>query len=260
VVVNCGALPEDLIESELFGQEKGAFDGATVRKRGKFELANGGTLFLDEIGDMPLKTQGKILRVLEKLEFQRVGGSRTLSVDLRVIAATNKDLAREIADGNFREDLYYRLNVIPIAIAPLRQRPEDIPALVKIFFQEIAAANRSRIKTASHEALAALQRYRWPGNVRELRNLVERLDILVEGDTIHLEDIPIAYRSETVATGAAGTDLFEAGSLKEANRRFEEAFIQHRVEMERGDVARAAEAIGVSRSYVEKRLKRAGRE
>jgi two-component system nitrogen regulation response regulator NtrX len=260
VVVNCGALPEDLIESELFGQEKGAFDGATVRKRGKFELANGGTIFLDEIGDMPLKTQGKILRVLEKLEFQRVGGSRTLSVDLRVIAATNKDLAREIAVGNFREDLYYRLNVIPIAIAPLRQRPEDIPALVKIFFQEIAAANRSRVKTASPEALAALQRYRWPGNVRELRNLVERLDILVEGDTIHLEDIPITYRSETVEAGAAGTDLFDAGSLKEANRRFEEAFIQHRVEMERGDVARAAEAIGVSRSYVEKRLKRAGRE
>jgi two-component system nitrogen regulation response regulator NtrX len=260
VVVNCGALPEDLIESELFGQEKGAFDGATVRKRGKFELANGGTIFLDEIGDMPLKTQGKILRVLEKLEFQRVGGSRTLSVDLRVIAATNKDLAREIAVGNFREDLYYRLNVIPIAIAPLRQRPEDIPALVKIFFQEIAAANRSRVKTASPEALAALQRYRWPGNVRELRNLVERLDILVEGDTIHLEDIPITYRSETVEAGAAGTDLFDAGSLKEANRRFEEAFIQHRVEMERGDVARAAEAIGVSRSYVEKRLKGAGRE
>jgi two-component system, NtrC family, nitrogen regulation response regulator NtrX len=255
VVVNCGALPENLIESELFGQEKGAFDGATVRKRGKFELANGGTLFLDEIGDMPFKTQGKILRVLEKLEFQRVGGSRVLSVDLRVIAASNKDLAKEIAAGNFREDLYYRLNVIPISIAPLRQRPEDIPALVKTFFQEIATANRSRVKAASPEALVALQRHPWPGNVRELRNLVERLDILVEGDTIQLEDIPATYRGEAVATGAPVVDLFESESLKEANRRFEEAFIQHKVEMERGDVVRAAKAIGVSTSYVQKRLK-----
>jgi len=260
VVVNCGALPENLIESELFGQEKGAFEGATVRKRGKFELANGGTLFLDEIGDMPLKTQGKILRVLEKLEFQRVGGSRTLSVDLRIIAATNKDLAKEMAAGNFREDLYYRLNVIPISIAPLRQRPEDIPDLVKIFFQEIATANRSRAKTASPEALAALQRYRWPGNVRELRNLIERLDILVERDTIELEDIPPSYRGEEPEADSPGIDLFNAGSLKEASRRFEAAFIQHKVQQEGGDVARAAEAIGVSPSYVQKRLKRAGRE
>jgi two-component system nitrogen regulation response regulator NtrX len=260
VVVNCGALPENLIESELFGQEKGAFDDTTVRKRGKFELANGGTLFLDEIGDMPLKTQGKILRVLEKLEFQRVGGGRTLSVDLRIIAATNKDLAKEIAAGNFREDLYYRLNVIPISIAPLRQRPEDIPALVKIFFQEIGTANRSRVKTASPEALAALQRHPWPGNVRELRNLVERLDILVEEDTILLEDIPATYRSKEPEADAPSADLFETESLKEASRRFEEAFIRYKVEMESGDIARAAEAIGVSKSYVQKRLKGAGKE
>ncbi|MDD2603802.1 MAG: sigma-54 dependent transcriptional regulator [Desulfobacterales bacterium] len=255
VVVNCGALPENLIENELFGQEKGAFDGATARKRGNFERANGGTLFLDEIGDLPLKTQGKILSALEKLEFQRVGGSRTLSVDLRVIAATNKDLAKEIAAGHFREDLYYRLNVIPISITPLRQRPEDIPVLVKIFFQEIATANRSRVKTASPEALTALQRYRWPGNVRELRNLVERLDILVEGDIIQLEDIPATYRGEATETGSPGADFFEAGSLKEASLRFEEAFIQHKVDMESGDIARVAEAIGVSKSYLQKRLK-----
>jgi two-component system nitrogen regulation response regulator NtrX len=255
VVVNCGALPENLIESELFGQEKGAFDGATARKRGNFERANGGTLFLDEIGDLPLKTQGKILSALEKLEFQRVGGSRTLSVDLRVIAATNKDLAKEIAAGHFREDLYYRLNVIPISITPLRQRPEDIPVLVKIFFQEIATANRSRVKTASPEALTALQRYRWPGNVRELRNLVERLDILMEGDIIQLEDIPATYRGEATETGSPGADFFEAGSLKEASLRFEEAFIQHKVDMESGDIARVAEAIGVSKSYLQKRLK-----
>ncbi len=255
VVVNCGALPENLIESELFGQEKGAFDGATARKRGNFERANGGTLFLDEIGDLPLKTQGKILSALEKLEFQRVGGSRTLSVDLRVIAATNKDLAKEIAAGHFREDLYYRLNVIPISITPLRQRPEDIPVLVKIFFQEIATANRSRVKTASPEALTALQRYRWPGNVRELRTLVERLDILVEGDIIQLEDIPATYRGEATETGSPGADFFEAGSLKEASLRFEEAFIQHKVDMESGDIARVAEAIGVSKSYLQKRLK-----
>jgi two-component system nitrogen regulation response regulator NtrX len=255
VVVNCGAIPEEMIESELFGQEKGAYPGATVRKRGKFELAQGGTLFLDEIGDMSLKTQGKILRVLEKLEFQRVGGSRTLKVDLRIIAATNKDLAREIAAGNFREDLYYRLNVIPIALTPLRQRPEDIQALVKIFLQEVAQTNRGRVKSASPEAMAALERYAWPGNVRELRNLLERLDILVEGDVIGLGDIPATYRADPQALGPQAVGLFTAETLKDAWLRFEEAFIQHKIEMQRGDLDRTAETIGVSRAYLQKFLR-----
>ena len=256
VVVNCGAIPEELIESELFGQEKGAFDASTTKKRGRFELAHGGTLFLDEIGDMSLKTQGKILRVLEKLQFQRVGGSRTLTVDVRVIAATNKDLAQAISAGQFREDLFYRLNVIPIRIEPLRNRPEDIPILVEIFFKAIAAQNRSRVKAAGPEAVAALSRYHWPGNVRELRNLVERLDIMVDHEIIDLEDIPAVYRGDPATVhGGGGSDPFNAESLKEARRSFEEAFIQRKLKEQGYNVTRTAEAIGVTRSYLHKRIK-----
>ncbi len=193
VVVNCAVIPEERIESELFGHEKEAFGAGTPKKRGRFEMAHGGTLFLDEISDMSLKTQGKILEFLEKMQFQRVGGSRTLTVDVRVIASSNKDLEQAMAAGRFREDLYYRLNVIPIHIAPLRRRLEDIPVLVDIFFQEIATQNGSRAKSITPEAVEALCRHNWPGNVRELRNLVERLDILVERDVITLEDIPTAY-------------------------------------------------------------------
>ena len=256
VVVNCGAIPEELIESELFGQEKGAFDASTPKKRGRFELAHGGTLFLDEIGDMSLKTQGKILRVLEKLQFQRVGGSRTLTVDVRVIAATNKDLAQAISAGQFREDLFYRLNVIPIRIEALRNRPEDIPILVEIFFKAIAAQNRSRVKSAGPAAISALSRYPWPGNVRELRNLVERLDIMVDHEIIDLEDIPAAYRGDPAAVCSDdGSDPFAAESLKEARRSFEEAFIQRKLKEQGNNVTRTAEVIGVTRSYLHKRIK-----
>ncbi len=179
VDVNCAAIPEELIESELFGHEKGAFAGALAKKRGKFELANDGTIFFDEIADMSLKTQAKILRVLQEKQFQRVGGSRTLTVNVRVLAATNKNLEQEIEAGSFREDLYYRLNVVPIEVPPLRQRSEDIDRLCEIFLQESAKKNRTAQKVLAPDALKMLMNYPWPGNVRELKNLIERLVIMV---------------------------------------------------------------------------------
>ncbi|MCD4777755.1 MAG: sigma-54 dependent transcriptional regulator, partial [Desulfobacterales bacterium] len=174
IAVNCAAIPEELIESELFGHEKGAFSGATSKKRGNFELANNGTIFLDEIGDMSLKTQAKILRVLQEQQFQRVGGDRILTVNVRIIAASNKDLEQEIEKGTFREDLYYRLNVIPVEVPPLRERSEDIPLLIETFLDECARQNRSTKKTMTAEAIEVIRAYSWPGNVRELKNLVER--------------------------------------------------------------------------------------
>ena len=254
VVVNCAVIPEDLIESELFGQEKEAFDTSTPKKRGRFELAHGGTLFLDEISDMSLKTQGKILEFLEKLQFQRVGGSRTLTVDVRVITASNRDLEQAIAAGQFREDLYYRLNVVPIRIAPLRERPEDIPVLIPIFLQKIAAQNGNRVKSITPAAVDALCRHGWPGNVRELRNLLERIDILASGDVIDLQDIPPAYRSG-VASGINGGDFFATENLKEARRSFEESFIQRKLQEQNYNITRTAEVIGVTRSYLHKKLK-----
>jgi len=193
VDVSCAAIPEEMIESELFGQEKGAFAGATARKRGKFELANKGTLFLDEIGDMSLKTQAKILRVLQEQKFQRIGGGRTICTDVRVIAATNKDLEAEIKKGNFREDLFYRLNVVPIEVPPLRERKEDIPMLAETFLDECARQNRSRIKKITPQAIEKLQNYTWSGNVRELKNLIWRMVIMAEKDIIDIYDLPAPY-------------------------------------------------------------------
>ncbi len=191
VDVNCAAIPEEFIESELFGHEKGAFTGATSKKIGKFERATGGVIFFDEIGDMSLKTQSKILRVLQEQKIQRVGGDRVLSIDVRVIAASNKNLEKEIEDGRFREDLYYRLNVIPIEVPPLRERSEDIPELVEIFLGICSTQSRTKKKSISPKALEILAGYKWPGNVRELKNLVERLVIMTDGDMIDVSDIPL---------------------------------------------------------------------
>ena len=184
VQVNCAAIPDELIESELFGHEKGSFTGATEKQVGKFELADRGTIFLDEVGDMSLKTQAKVLRVLQEGEVERLGSARTLKVDVRVIAATNKDLEQEIERGTFREDLYFRLSVIPISVPPLRERADDIPALVRHFADLFSRENNFRPKRFTPDALAALQRYRWKGNVRELRNTVERVIIMTPGDVI----------------------------------------------------------------------------
>src|SRR5881394_817607 len=195
VQVNCAAIPEELIESELFGHEKGSFTGATEKQIGKFEQADRGTIFLDEVGDMSPKTQAKVLRVLQEGEVERIGSARTIKVDDRVIAATNKNLEEEIEKGGFREDLYFRLAVIPICVPPLRERPEDIVQLVKHFMESISRESNIRPKRISPAALAVLQRYRWKGNIRELRNTVERLIIMSAGDTIDVDDLPDSVKS-----------------------------------------------------------------
>ena len=254
--VHCAAIPEELIESELFGQEKGALSSSIAKKIGKFELANKGTIFFDEIGDMSLKTQSKILRVLQEQQFQRVGGSRTLSVDVRVIASTNKDLEKEIEKGTFREDIYYRLNVIPIEVPPLRNRFEDIPQLVEIFLNECAQQNRSKKKEITREALELLCKYSWPGNVRELKNLVERLAIMVGKEVVDEAEIPAPYNPNSRdGTASIEVQLFLSDSLKNAKKTFEIEFIKRKLMQNNNDITKTAKSIGVEKGYLNKRLK-----
>jgi two-component system nitrogen regulation response regulator NtrX len=257
--VNCAAIPEDLIESELFGHERGAFPGATSKKRGKFELAGNGTLFLDEIGDLSLKSQGKMLRVLQEKQFHRIGGSRTLEMNVRIIAATNRDIESEIAGGTFREDLYFRLNVIPIEVPPLRQRIDDLPLLADIFLAEIARQNHSVRKTLSHQVIDLLCTYSWPGNVRELKNLLERLSIMVEGEMITEKDIPLPIHSGEKDENATRmeTSLFSISRLKEAQKAFEDEFIRRKLLQNNQDVAETARAIGVGQNHIRNYLKQA---
>src|SRR6202171_2331006 len=221
--VNCAAIPEELIESELFGHRKGAFTGAIDDRKGKFELADGGTLFLDEIGDMSLRTQAKVLRVLQEQTFQKVGGQQPITVDVRVIAATNKNLEAEIARNMFRDDLYYRLNVIPIAVPPLRSRENDIVLLAEHFLRRFAAETGTPRKKLSSGAASKLKAYHWPGNVRELRNVIERLAILLRGDTIEVEDIQLGARR------AVASDIASDLTLKEARDAFEKRYILTRL-------------------------------
>ncbi len=253
VEMNCAAIPEELIESELFGHVRGAFTGATEAKPGRFLLADGGTLLLDEIGDMSLRTQAKVLRVLQEQAFEPVGGT-TLRVDVRVIAATNKDLPREIAAGRFREDLYFRLNVIPLRVPPLRERLEDIPLLAAHFVQHFSR-QYGRVKRLGADTIPILQGYRWPGNVRELKNMMERLVILVQGDEIGLPDLPEAFRG----TGVAPADLFrECGSLREGRESFERQFILMKLQEAEGNVVRAAELLGLERSNLYRKMRAYG--
>jgi two-component system nitrogen regulation response regulator NtrX len=254
--VSCAAIPENLIESELFGHEKGAFSGAISKKIGKFELASNGSIFLDEIGDMSLQTQAKILRVLQEQKIQRVGGSRTISVDVRVIAASNKNLEEEIEKGRFREDLFYRLNVLPINVPPLRQRADDIPLLVKTFLEDFAIQNRDRRKKITSDALEILGKFTWPGNVRELKNLVERLAILVDDDSIDSHDIPDAYNLEANwVSDFTEYQFLNSDTLKEARLEFEQTFITRKLMQHRDNVTKTAEAIGVGRSFLHKKIK-----
>jgi len=254
--VSCAAIPEELIESELFGHEKGTLPGATTKKIGKFEMANQGTIFLDEIGDMSLKTQAKILRVLQEQKIQRVGGSRTISVDVRVIAASNKNLEAEIESGSFREDLFYRLNVLPIEVPPLRQRITDIPVLVEAFLNDFSVQNRSKKKKITVEALDILSKYPWPGNVRELKNLVERLAIMVEDKSIDGQDIPVAYNQDAgLMPDYAEPKFLELDNLKEAKLAFEKEYINRKLFQYHNNVTKTAEAIGVGRSFLHKKLK-----
>ncbi|MFH1123254.1 MAG: sigma-54 dependent transcriptional regulator [Pseudomonadota bacterium] len=257
VEVNCAAIPEELIESELFGHEKGAFTGATTMKKGKFDLSHEGTLFLDEIGDMSLKAQSKTLRILQEQKFERVGGSRTIQVDVRVIAATNKDLEEEIEKGTFRDDLYFRLNVIPIRVPALRERVEDLPALVNEFLQEIALDTNLDAKEFSPDAIEILKRYHWPGNVRELKNLVERLVIMTPGRQIVAADIPSPFNQESDVSQEIASSLM-ADTYKEAKGNFEKAFIAKKLQEFNWNVSQTAEAIGIERSNLHKKIKAYG--
>jgi len=249
VDVNCAAIPEELIESELFGHRKGAFTGAIEDRKGKFELADEGTLFLDEIGDMSVKTQAKVLRVLQEQTFQRVGAQQTIQVDVRVIAATNKNLEAEIASGGFRSDLFYRLNVIPIHVPPLRTRGNDIVLLAEHFLRRFAAETGGRRKKLSSGAAAKLKAYPWPGNVRELRNVAERLAILHPEETIAAEDIRLGSAPEPAAASIA-----QNLPLRDARDEFEKQYILSRLRDYAGNVSRTADALGVERSNLYRKL------
>ena len=255
IKLNCAAVPHELIESELFGHEKGSFTGAFKQRIGKFELADQGTLFLDEIGDMPMAMQAKLLRVLQEGELERIGGSREIQVDVRVIAATNKELSKEIEAGNFREDLFYRLNVIPIVAPPLREHREDIPKLTDHFLREACAANDWKPKRITEEAMALLNTFNYPGNVRELKNNIERLVIMTPGDVIGQADVAVLTGGSAPATGA----LYEQGrSLKEMLASSERTIILKALEMNGGQVSKTAKELNVERSHLYKKMKSLG--
>jgi two-component system nitrogen regulation response regulator NtrX len=256
VEVNCAAIPDELIESELFGHVRGAFTGAVADRRGKFEMAHGGTIFLDEIGDMSVKTQAKVLRVLQEQVMEAVGGSSRIRVDARVLAATNKDLPSEIRAGRFREDLFFRLNVVPMFVPPLRERQEDIALLADHFMAMLAREYGRRPKAFEADAVAALRQYGWPGNVRELRNVVERLMILVSGDRISSRDL--SFLDQGPAVGAEATSAQKpaiATSLHEARDRFEREYIVRALESQQGNMSRTAEMLGVERSNLYRKLR-----
>ncbi len=252
IELNCAAIPEEMIESELFGHEKGAFPGAINQKLGKFDQANRGTLFLDEIGDMSLKTQSKILRVLQEQRFERVGGSDLFEVDIRIIAASNKNLQEEIAQGNFREDLFYRLNVIPIDLPPLKDRKEDIPNLIDYFLKQLSEAGLYPNKKISSAALNSLMAYHWPGNIRELKNIVERMVIMVKSPVISLDHVPPVIRM-------ANKEMLQVDEfptrLKDARESFEKQFIQSMLKKNRWNISKTAEMIQVERSNLYRKIK-----
>jgi len=252
IEVNCAAIPNELIESELFGHEKGSFTGAFERKKGKFELADEGTLFLDEIGDMSPAAQAKVLRIIETQEFLRVGGSKNIKVDVRIIAATNKALQDEIKKGNFREDLYFRLNVIPIYVPPLRERKDDIPLLVEHFLNSFARQYGKKIKEVSKATSLALMAYDWPGNVRELKNTIERLVIMSQTNLIDVKE-PLSVIEEK-------TDFFNYKTLKEARKNFEGRFILKKLEANNWNVTKTADELDIERSNLHRKIKSLGIE
>ncbi len=252
VEVNCAAIPEELIESELFGHIRGAFTGALADRRGRFELADGGTLFLDEIGDMSLKTQAKVLRALQEQVVEPVGGAGGVKVDVRVLAATNKDLPAEIRAGRFREDLYFRLNVIPIFVPALRDREADVPLLAEHFIAELAREYGRRPKRLDPGAATGLRSYRWPGNVRELHNVIERLMIMVRGETVTLDDL--AFLDTTLPAGLAAPDG-PMVPLHDARDRFERDYILRALAAQQGNISRTAEVLGVERSNLYRKMR-----
>ncbi len=265
VAVNCAAIPETLIESELFGHERGSFSGATAMKRGQFEQADSGTLFLDEIADMSLSTQAKVLRALQEQQFTRVGGTKLIKVDVRVLAASNKDLLKEIDKGTFREDLFYRLNVVPIVVPTLRHRREDIPLLVKHFLHIHSEEQGLKIKQVSPEAMEVFMHYEWPGNIRELRNLIERLMIMVPGPVIEASHASVALQvrphlsapaSVMGGTQPANTLLTRHyDSLRDARNAFEKEFIARKLREHHWNISRTAEDLQIERSHLHRKIK-----
>ena len=245
-VVNCVAIPEQLLESELFGHERGAFTGAYQLRRGKFEVADRGTVFLDEIGEVPPSIQTKLLRILQDHEFERVGGTRSIKADIRVIAATNSDLERSVKEGRFREDLYYRLNVVSIKLPPLRERKEDVPVLVEHFLRKYAGELKKPMKRLTPDALDGLIAYHWPGNVRELENVIERAMVLSEGDQIGSEDLPLQ-----VTTGPR-REPFRGRDFHDAVKEFKRWKIQDAIKQSQGNQTKAAELLGLQRTYLAK--------
>jgi len=276
VAINCGAIPAELLESELFGHEKGAFTGALSARKGRFEMAEGGTVLLDEIGDMSLPMQVKLLRVLQERSYERVGGSQTLHCNVRIIAATHRNLLAQIAEGKFREDLYYRLNVFPIQMPALRERNSDLPALVQTLCAQLASSNRGRV-SFSAEALQALAEYHWPGNVRELGNLVERLAVLYPGQTIRVQDLPARYRGENPISPQMITPIRDKQiplppasvypplpdiglNLREHMFSIESSLIHQALERSQGIVSHAAQLLGLRRTTLVEKLRKYGIE
>jgi transcriptional regulator with PAS, ATPase and Fis domain len=261
VAVNCAALPENLIESELFGYERGAFTGAAQQRKGKFELASGGTLFLDEIGDMNPVTQAKVLRALESRKIDRLGGSHLIDVDVRVVSATHRDLAAEIAEGRFREDLYYRLRVVTLEIPPLRAHKEDLPLLTGVFLEQLGARH-GRGARLSKEAAEFVRRYDWPGNVRELRNALERALVMSKGEEITATDLPEEIRHNTgsvaSARDGAGNSFLTQADFREAKRKFEIAYLKRKLEEHRWNVSQTAAEIGLHRQSLQEKLRELG--
>ncbi|OPY13299.1 MAG: Transcriptional regulatory protein ZraR [Syntrophus sp. PtaU1.Bin005] len=261
IEVNCAAIPEELIESELFGHEKGAFTGATEKKRGKFDLAHEGTIFLDEVADMSLKAQAKILRILQEKKFERVGGNKVIQVDVRVLAATNKDLEKEMEEGRFRQDLFYRLNVIPLMVPPLRSRKEDIPLLMERFLADFALKEGEPKKILGEDALAILMEHSWPGNVRELKNFIERLAIMTPSIVISAHDIPpLPKEGHKVEPFRDPVQDYVSGSFREAKMDFEKSYLAKKLREFEGNISKTAESIGLERSNLHKKIKAYGLE
>jgi len=258
IEVNCAAIPDELIESELFGHEKGSFTGAYSSKRGKFDQADGGILFLDEIGDMSLRTQAKILRILQEQKFERVGGHKTISVNVRVLAATNKNLEKEIERGNFRADLFWRLNVVPITVPSLNDRLEDIKPLVEDLMNNLVGRGLAK-KTFSSGALTLMSHHSWPGNVRELRNFVERMAIMCPSDTIQKADISLflnpTANPATITESSDAMRPYQAKTFKDAKKSFEREYLQQKLNDNNGNISQTAEQIGMERSHLHKKLK-----
>ena len=254
--MNSAAIPEELIESELFGHEKGAFTGALLTKRGRFELADNGTIFFDEIGDMSLMTQAKILRILEEHRFERVGGTTQIEVNVRVIAATNKDLPREMAEGRFREDLFYRLNVIPFQVPALRERRDDIPQLTERFLARFSAESGSAPKRLSATSLEKLVAYPWPGNVRELKNIVERLVLMTPGEVIEVEHPP----THLLAPPREAVRRLPSERLSEARQAFERDYLLEKLRANGWNISRTAQVVGLARESLSRKLRSLGVE